>query len=97
MAIENVSQISFIESRNKFFSTCVDVKDIYNNNNNIFWICYALGELQCLGFVPSNFIVSDIKNKNLCLEFINQHRQLLQDVPIYHFDSGVIMPEFPTT
>lgn len=97
LAIKNVSQTSFLESRNKFFSTCVNVKDIYANNNNIFWICYALGELQCLGFVPSNFIVSDIKNKNLCLEFINQHRQLLQDVPIYHFDSGVIMPEFPTT
>jgi hypothetical protein len=98
LKLENVSQASFFESRNKFFSTCVDVENMYSNHDNVFWICYALGELQCLGFTPSNFIVSDIKNKELCLEFIDQHRQhLSQDTPVYHFNSGVTMPEFPTT
>lgn len=96
LQIEKVSRTSFLESRNNFFSTCVDVEDIYNNKDNTFWICYALGELQCLGFDPE-FIVSDLANKERCVEFIEDHRHhLIQDMKIYKFNSGIVMPEFPT-
>jgi len=97
LQIEKISQEFFLAAREKFFSTCVEARDIYNNVDNTFWICYALGELQSQGLTPGNFIVADLKNRDLCLDYIHQHRHnLKQSIPIYQFNSGVVMPQFPT-
>lgn len=98
LQVEKVGQESFFNSRKAFFSTCVDVNDSYNNTNNIFYICYALGELKCVGFTPTNFLINDPTNREKCLEYIHQHRKyLMLDIPVYHFNSAVTMPNFTTT
>ena len=98
LQVEKISQESFFNSRKHYFSTCVDVNDSYNNTDNIFYICYALGELKCVGFTPTHFLINDPTNREKCLEYIHQHRKyLMSDIPVYHFNSAVTMPNFTTT
>lgn len=83
----------FVEHRQQFVNTCVDVTSMFENFNNMTWVAFVVGQLMNLDIVPGDFKIYDVGSQDQCRQFAidNYHHCVLKSV--CYFDSLVTLDD----
>lgn len=83
----------FLIRQQQFKNTCVNAADIYENFDNMIWVCFVIGQLMNLNIVPYDFVIFEEENQEKCIKFAidNYYKCLLTDV--HYFDNRVCLPK----
>jgi len=95
--ILNITQTQedlFLIYRTRFFNTCVAPAGIYENFDNMIWVAFVLGQLMNLDIVPTDFVITDYDNQNLCMQFAKENYNECTLNKVYHFNTNVQLPRF---
>ena len=87
------SQDNFKTLRNRFLSTMVNPKEIYNNFDNMLWICFVLGQLMNQNIVPTDFIIKDRANQEKCQQFVLDNYKHCHLTDVHYFNTNVFFPK----
>jgi hypothetical protein len=83
----------FIEYQKTFISTCVNPINLYENFDNMFWVCFVIGQLMNYDCVPDDFIISDPSNQHKCKKFAEQNYHRCKLNKVHFFDTNIHLPE----
>jgi hypothetical protein len=83
----------FIKQRDIFISTCVNPLGVYENFDNMFWVCFVIGQLMNYDCVPTDFIISDPDNQDKCKKFAEQNYYRCKLNKVYMFDTKIHLPD----
>jgi hypothetical protein len=88
-----ISKEDFLLRRNRYVDTCVNPIPIKHNFDNMFWVCFVIGQLMNLNLVPDDFLIHEHQNQDRCKQFAfdNYHRCTLNK--IHDIDTNVFMPD----
>jgi hypothetical protein len=92
----NLSVISlqdFLSRRDMFFSTCVNTSSIKFNFDNMFWVCFVIGQLMNLEIYPRDFSIYEYQNQDKCKQFAVDNYHFCTHIKIYDIDTKVFMPK----
>lgn len=84
----------FIKQRDIFISTCVNTLDVYENFDNMYWVCFVIGELMNYNCVPKNFLISLYENQDKCKEFAQENYKKCKLTKVRQFNTNVYLPNF---
>jgi len=82
----------FIKQRDIFISTCVNTLDVYENFDNMYWVCFVIGELMNYDCVPTNFLISLYENQDKCKEFAQANYKQCKLTKVHQFNTNVYLP-----
>ena len=92
----NISAISSDEfdlRKQQFFKTMINVDDLYENFDNMIWVCFVLGQLMNKDVVPTDFAISEKQNQDKCKQFAKDCYHLCDLKLVWKCKSNVIMPD----
>ena len=92
--IQQTSITDFLQQRKLFFNTCVSTAKLYENFDNNVWVAFVLGQLMTLDIVPTDFVISDYNNQNLCMQFAKANYDKCTLNKVHHFNTNVQLPLF---
>ena len=93
--LNNFDQIdydTFLLKREKVVSTVVDPMPIYENFDNMFWVCFVIGQLMNLGKVPFDFFIYQPENQTQCQEFAKKNYQYCNLREMHQADTQIFLP-----
>lgn len=85
---------AFADYRKRFLQTCVNPNTIFENFDNMFWVCFVLGQLMNHNCVPVDFTIFEPSNQNKCKEFAQQNYHLCKLNKTHFFDTDIHFPVF---
>jgi len=83
----------FATRQQKFISTCVNISEIYENFDNMIWVCFVLGQLMNSDIVPNDFFIFEKQNQQKCIDFALDQYHNCRLRQVQHFDSNVCLPK----
>jgi hypothetical protein len=90
--LQQTSNIDFAQQRTLFFNTCVSTTDVYENFDNMYWVCFVIGELMNYNCVPTNFLISSYENQDKCKEFAQANYKQCKLTKVHQFNTNVYLP-----
>jgi len=92
--LQETSITNFLQQRKLFFDTCVSTAELHENFDNSVWVAFVLGQLMNLDIVPTDFVISDYDNQNLCMQFAKANYDKCTLNEVHHFNTNVQLPHF---
>jgi hypothetical protein len=86
------SKKDFLIKRNTYINTCVNPSLIKGNFDDMFWVCFIIGQLMNLDLVPTSFLISEYQNQDKCKQFALDNYQYCKLTKIHDIDTSVFMP-----
>jgi hypothetical protein len=86
------SEEDFLLRRNRYVNTCVNPIPIKPKFDNMFWVCFVIGQLMDLDIVPQDFFIYEYQNQDRCKQFALDHYQQCTLTKTHDFDTDVFMP-----
>lgn len=82
----------FLFRRSAFIDSCVDISRVYENFDNMVWVCFVIGQLMNIDVVPSDFVIFEKDNQQKCIQFAidNYDKCLLNSA--HHFNNSQHLP-----
>ena len=93
LELKPISIDDFLIKKDHFLSTCVNVSDIYENFDNMIWVCFVIGQLMNLNVVPTDFLISESTNQNQCKQFAQQNYKLCNLNQVHFINSDIFLPK----
>ena len=84
----------FLFRRTAFINSCVDVDEVYENCENMVWVCFVIGQLMNLNIVPSNFIIFKEENQQQCIQFARDNYDKCSLNLVYRFNNLISLPKW---
>lgn len=94
LGVRTTTVEDFINYRDIFIRTCVNTSTVYENFDNMFWVCFVIGQLMDHNCVPDDFVISDYNNQDKCKKFAKENYHLCNLTKIKFFDTQVFLPPF---
>jgi hypothetical protein len=88
-----ISEEDFLLRRERYINTCVNPNPIKHNFDNMFWVCFVLGQLMNLNLVPQDFLIYEFQNQDSCKQFALDNYQQCTLTKIHDFDTNIFMPD----
>lgn len=82
----------FLKRRAVFISTCVNPSTIHLNFDNMFWVCFVIGQLMNMDLVPTEFSIYEYQNQDKCKQFALDNFKYCTLNNVHNFDTDVFMP-----
>jgi hypothetical protein len=90
---DQIEYTDFLCRREQFKKTCINVTNIYENFDNMIWVCFVIGQLMNLEIIPTDFIIFKKENQGKCIKFaIDNYSKCLQ-TPVHYFDNQICLPK----
>jgi hypothetical protein len=86
------SEEDFLLHRNMYVDTCVNPIGIEHNFDNMFWVCFVIGQLMNLELVPKDFSIYEYQNQDECKQFALDNYQHCTLTKIHNIDTNIFMP-----
>jgi hypothetical protein len=96
IGIDPVSYQDFVFRKNIYLSTCVNPYDVFENFDNIIWVCYVLAMLDMVGIRPhdeTHFYTFLSENQTLCKQFAKKNYHFCPTIDCHFFETNVILPK----
>jgi hypothetical protein len=89
---DTISEEDFLLRRNRYIDTCVNPATIKHNFDNMFWVCFVIGQLMNSNLAPRDFLMHEYQNQDRCKQFAldNYHQCTL--TKIHTVDTNIFMP-----
>jgi hypothetical protein len=87
-----ISEEDFLLRRNQYVNTCVNPIPIKHNFDNMFWVCFVIGQLMDLDLIPQDFFIYEYQNQDQCKQFALDHYQQCTLTKTHDIDTNVFMP-----
>lgn len=84
----------FSTRREKYISTCPIITELYENFDNMIWVCFILGQLLHLGIYPTDFFMYEQENQQKCIKFAKDHYNKCLLNNAHHFNSSICLPKW---
>ena len=82
----------FLIRRAVFIRTCVNPSTINFNFDNMFWVCFVLGQLMNIDLVPTEFSICEYQNQDKCKQFALDNYKYCTLTNVHNIDTDVFMP-----
>jgi hypothetical protein len=89
---DTISEEDFLLRRDQYIATCVNPATVKHNFDNMFWVCFVIGQLMNLNLVPQDFLIHEYQNQDRCKQFASDNYQRCTLTKIHDFDTNVFMP-----
>lgn len=92
--LDKTAHEDFLFRQTTYINSCVNVNGVYENFDNMVWVCFVIGQLMNLDIVPNDFIVFEKDNQQKCIQFAidNYDKCLLNSV--HHINSTRYLPNW---
>lgn len=87
-----LSEEDFSLHRDRYIDTCVNPMPIKHNFDNMFWVCFVIGQLMNLDLVPQDFSIHEYQHQDKCKQFALDNYQQCTLTKIHDIDTNVFMP-----
>lgn len=88
-----VPEDDFEARRQCFLQTMIDVNGLYENFDNMIWVCFILGQLMEKNLAP-DFPIAQKENQSLCKQFAKDHYVHCDPGTIYLGESNLKITNF---
>ena len=83
---------NFQMRRERFINTCVNPTNIYENFDNMIWVCFVIGQLMNHNIVPDNFVIYEKQHQKDCQRFAIQNYDRCELRKVHQFDTKIFFP-----
>ena len=83
----------FVLRQQKFTSTCVNTLGVYENFDNMIWVCFVLGQLMNSDIVPNDFVIFEKQNQQKCIDFALTQYHNCRLRQVQYFSTNVCLPK----
>jgi hypothetical protein len=87
------SEEDFLLRRDRYLNTCVNPILIKHNFDNMFWVCFIIGQLMNSDLLPQGFLIHEYQNQDRCKQFALDNHQQCTLTKIHDIDTNVFMPD----
>ena len=89
---EVLSNEDFLLRQRVYVNTCVNPMPIKHNFDNMFWVCFVIGQLMNSDLIPKDFLIHEYQNQDRCKQFALDNYQYCTLTKIHDFNTNVFMP-----
>lgn len=91
--LNKTSSQQFIQSRQTFFNSCMNVSSAFENFNNLTWVSYVVGQSVDSVMDLDDLVTNEFLNPEICKQYALDNYHKVKFNKVYMFDQGVPMPD----